>query len=191
MAEYDRRHGNHFLSTAKSYMRNDIRYAKDISADLKHVAQQITKTQEYSQSELVSARKMIDVTANAMEVLVTKGRNYDETNGRATGVKGVIQDVVGGPRESSDKGGQSETDVTTDNWANNTPDTVEEVVKSTLRDNFDLSVLIRPINAAEEVLTPSIIEKAKEAVHNVSDVLMDKQLASNLEGHSFMHMATP
>ncbi|CEG49976.1 uncharacterized protein PHALS_07709 [Plasmopara halstedii] len=126
-----------------------------------------------------------------MEVLVTKGRNYDETNGRATGVKGVIQDVVGSSREPTSKNGQIDMDVTSDNWSNRSPDTVEEVVKSTLRDNFNLDVLTSQINAAEEALTPSIVERAKEAVFEATDVLLGGKVSSTPEGHSFMHTVTP
>ncbi|KAE9000086.1 hypothetical protein PF011_g14341, partial [Phytophthora fragariae] len=51
LSEYDSRHGNHFVDTAKSYMRSDMRNVKDVSADLKHVAHQIKKSHKPSKSE--------------------------------------------------------------------------------------------------------------------------------------------
>ncbi|KAE9283656.1 hypothetical protein PR003_g27065 [Phytophthora rubi] len=95
LSNYDGHHGNHFVNTATSYMRSDMRAAKDTSADLNHVAHQINKSPRPSESEVTSARNMMGATNKAMNVLKTTARNYDQKNGRSTGVKGVIDNVVG------------------------------------------------------------------------------------------------
>ncbi|KAE8970924.1 hypothetical protein PR002_g26972 [Phytophthora rubi] len=95
LSNYDGHHGNHFVNTATSYMRSDMRAAKDTSADLNHVAHQINKSPRPSESEVTSARNMMGATNKAMNVLKTTARNDDQKNGRSTGVKGVIDNVVG------------------------------------------------------------------------------------------------
>ncbi|GMF51946.1 unnamed protein product [Phytophthora fragariaefolia] len=164
LSEYDSRHGNHFFNTAKSYMRSDIRNAKDISSDLKHVAHQIKKSHKPSKSEVHSARNMMNATSKAMDVLKTTARNYDEKNGRAMGVKGAIKSAVG-------KNGNDSVD-NLGGGVLGTPDTVEALVKATIRDNFNMNVLSYQITAAEKSLSSSsIVERAKVAVHEVKDKL--------------------
>ncbi|KAG6975848.1 hypothetical protein JG688_00001976 [Phytophthora aleatoria] len=173
LSEYDSRHGNRFLSTAKSYMRSDIRNAKDISADLRHVAHKINKNHKYSKSEVVSARNMLNATANAMDMLKTTARHYDEKNGHATGVRGAIKNAVGSTNQKDDKYAK------TDNYGPHghhggilgNSDTVEALVTSTLRDNLNLNVLSYQINTAEKSLSPSIVKRAKEAIHGVKEKL--------------------
>ncbi|KAG6594344.1 E3 ubiquitin-protein ligase UPL1 [Phytophthora cinnamomi] len=164
LSEYDSRHGNHFTNTAKSYMRSDIRNVKDISADLKHVAHQIKKSHKPSKSEVNSARNMMNATSKAMDVLKTTARNYDEKNGRSTGVKGAIKNAIG--KNDNDP---------VDNLGGGvlgSPDTVEALVKATIKDNFNTNVLSNQITAAEKSLSsPSIVDRAKEVVHEVKDKL--------------------
>ncbi|TDH71281.1 uncharacterized protein CCR75_004663 [Bremia lactucae] len=166
LAEYDFRHNNSFLSSAKSYMHSDIRFAKDISSELKSVAHQISKSDIYSKFEVELARNSMNATANAMEVLTTKSRIYDETDGRATGVKGIIQNIMGGAHKKDDK---SEDNLMLDNQVGISPDTVETLVESTLLNGFDLKGLIEQINAAERTLVPSVIERANEAMDDVRE----------------------
>ncbi|KAG7389861.1 hypothetical protein PHYPSEUDO_009374 [Phytophthora pseudosyringae] len=193
LSDYDSRHGNHFLHTAKSYMRSDMRNAKDISGDLKHVAHQVHKSHKPTKSEVVSARNMMHATAKAMDVLKVTARNYDEKNGRATGVTGAIKNVVGGKsdEDKAAKGGLfGKSDKVVDNHhgggiLGGSPDTVEALVKATVRDNFNLNVLSYQINAAEKSLSPSIVARAKEAVHDVKDKLKgDKSSPTRAGKHS-------
>lgn len=164
LSEYDSRHGNHFTNTAKSFMRSDIRNAKDVSGDLKHVAHQINKSHKPSKAEVNSARNMMNATSRAMDVLKTTARNYDEKNGRATGVKGAIKNAMGKNDNNS-----------VDNLGGGilgSPDTVEALVKTTIKENFNMNVLSYQITAAEKSLSsPSIVDRAKEKVHEVKDKL--------------------
>ncbi|KAG6611642.1 Histone-lysine N-methyltransferase EZH2 [Phytophthora cinnamomi] len=279
LSEYDSRHGNHFVNTATSYLRSDMRTAKDTSADLKHVAHQINKSHQPSESEVISARNMMGATAKAMDVLKTTARNYDQKSGRSTGVKGVIGNVVGGndhkdkeanagglfgnkgskdehkddkhtglfnkgdkhkdkdkeskgvaalfgkndDKDKESKGGglfsksdKHKDDKHTglfgskdkdkdanhgdgllgnkgDHYHNQggggilaSSNTVEELVKATLRDNFNLSTLSHQITIAEKSLSasPSFVERAKEAVNEVKDKLKgDKSSSPTHDGH--------
>ncbi|TDH71083.1 uncharacterized protein CCR75_004659 [Bremia lactucae] len=170
LAEYDFRHGHKFLSSAKSYMKSDIRYAKDISSDLKHVAQQINKSKNHSKSEVELAQSSMNATANAMNVLKTRSRIYDETDGRATGVKGMIQNIVGGANKGIDKVVYTDNQIDLDG-ENGSSDTVESLVEITLQNSFDLNVLKHQISTAENSLIPSIVERAQEAVHEAEETL--------------------
>ncbi|KAG1695823.1 hypothetical protein DVH05_019162 [Phytophthora capsici] len=186
LSEYDRRNGHHLRNTAKSFMRSDIRNAKDISSDLKHVAHQIHRSHKYSKMEVASARNMMNTTANAMEVLKATARHYDEKNGQTTGVKGAIKRMLSSENDepNDSKGGlfgRKSDQVNNQGAFGNgerhgggllgSPDTVEALVKSTLRDNFNMNVLSYQISAAEKVLSPSLVDRAKEAVHDVKDKL--------------------
>ncbi|KAE8893321.1 hypothetical protein PF003_g22630 [Phytophthora fragariae] len=171
LSEYDSRHGNHFVDTAKSYMRSDMRNVKDVSADLKHVAHQIKKSHKPSKSEVNSARNMMNATSKAFDVLKSTARDYDEKNGRATGVKGAIKHAMG----KSDKDSVD----TLGGGILGSPDTVEALVKKTIRDNFNMNVLSYQVTAAEKSLSsPSIVDRAKEAVHEVKDKLKGDKSSS-------------
>ncbi|GMF13629.1 unnamed protein product [Phytophthora lilii] len=176
LSEYDSRHGNHVFNTAKSYLRSDIRNAKDISADLKHVTHQIQKSHKPSKFEVNSARNMMNATSRAMDVLKVTARNYDEKNWRSTGVKGAVKHAVGmnnnGKSDEHNRGLLGQEDRHGGGGILGRPDTVEELVKATIRDNFNLNVLSYQITAAEKSLSShSIVARAKEAVHDVKDKL--------------------
>ncbi|RLN36962.1 hypothetical protein BBI17_009914 [Phytophthora kernoviae] len=273
LSEYDSRHGNHFTNTAKSYLRSDMRTAKDTASDMKRVAHQINRTHNPSHSEVESARNMMDATAKAMDVLKTTARNYDQKNGKATGVKGTIENVVGkndtnkdtkggllgnkdkderhgglfgsgekdkgekhggilgmGNKDKDDKhgglfgmgdqkqdekhggilgmgnkdkdeqhGGIMGMGKDKDGHGNHgggilgSSDTVESLVKSTLRDNFNLSPLSHQITIAEKSLSssPSIVDKAKEAIHDVKDKLTGDKTSPTHERHHATHAVNP
>ncbi|KAG6615491.1 uncharacterized protein IUM83_05221 [Phytophthora cinnamomi] len=101
LSEYDSRNGNHFVNTASSYMRGDMRTAKDTAMDLKYVAHKINKIHKPSKTEVSSARNMMDATAEAMDTLKITARNYDKENGQSMGVKGKIDAAVGGSHDKS------------------------------------------------------------------------------------------
>ncbi|KAL3660292.1 hypothetical protein V7S43_014821 [Phytophthora oleae] len=96
LSEYDSRNGNHFTHTASSFMRSDMRTAKDTAMDLKHVAHEINKNHKPSKTEIESSRNMRDATAKTMENLKVTARNYDRENGQRMGVKGTVDAAVGG-----------------------------------------------------------------------------------------------
>ncbi|KAG3241101.1 hypothetical protein PI124_g14029 [Phytophthora idaei] len=96
LSDYDSRNGNHFNHTTASYMRSDMRTAKDTAMDLKHVAHEINKNQKPSKTEIFSARNMMDATSKAMENLKATARNYDRENKQRMGVKGTVDAAVGG-----------------------------------------------------------------------------------------------
>ncbi|KAJ8524808.1 hypothetical protein ON010_g16308 [Phytophthora cinnamomi] len=165
-------------------MRSDIRNAKDISADLKHVAHQIKKSHKSSKSEVNSARNMMNATSKAMDVLKTTARNYDEKNGRSTGVKGAIKNAIG--KNDNDP---------VDNLGGGvlgSPDTVEALVKATIKDNFNMNVLSYQITAAEKSLSsPSIVDRAKEVVHEVKDKLKGDKSSPIHNDHHVNHAMDP
>lgn len=260
LSDYDSRHGNHFINTASSYMRSDMRTAKDTAADLKHVAHQIHKSPQASESEVNSARNIMGATAKAMDVLSTTARNYDQKNGRSKGAKGVVDNAVGNnDRERHEKDGglfgksdnvQDEKHTGLFNKGNKnvdekhtslfgkdkekeskagglfgksdkdkdanhgggllggkddhhrhhgggllgSSDTVEELVKKTLHDNFNISALSHQITITEKSLSssPSFVERAKEAVHDVKNKLTGDKASPTHDGHNAnKHAMTP
>ncbi|KAL4156909.1 hypothetical protein PRNP1_005935 [Phytophthora ramorum] len=189
LSEYDSRHGHHFINTSKSFMRSDMRTAKDIARDLKHVAHQIKRSHKPSKSEVHSARNMMNATGKAMEVLQVTARHYDEKNGRSTGVTAAIKHAVHGKndKEKDAHGGLfGKSDYHQDGGGIlGSPDTVEALVKTTLRDNFNLNVLSFQIAAAEKSLSSSsIVGRAKVAVHEVKDKLKGDKAGPLHGGHA-------
>jgi|ERR1712137_130072 len=72
-------------------------------------------------------------------------------------------------------------------------ETVETLVLKILRDNFSLNALDHQITAAEKTLSPSIVERAKEKIHDVKDKLKgEKSSESHVHGgHHSNQMVTP
>ncbi|KAF4315005.1 hypothetical protein BBO99_00009695, partial [Phytophthora kernoviae] len=193
LAEYDSRHGLHFVNTSKSFMRSDIRAAKDTASELRHVANQISKSKTPSESEITAARSKMNATSDALTDLKKIGRTYDEKNGKEKGITAVIDNMLVG-KDSKDKGKESKGGLfssgnkkteSESSWfgSNNSSnddnsgikhgeagilgaaDTVEAVVKSTLRDSFSgFSALKHQTSIAEKALSPSFVDRAKEAV---------------------------
>ncbi|ETN17453.1 hypothetical protein PPTG_05254 [Phytophthora nicotianae INRA-310] len=281
LSDYDSRHGNHIINTAKSYMRSDMRTAKDTAGDLKRVAHEINKSSQPSESEIRSARNVMGATAKAMDLLNTTARNYDQEKGRSKGVKGAVDNVIGNndkerheregglfdkskdtEKESKGTGlfGKSDKDTEDkhtglfgkddkhkeekqtglfgkddkhkeekrtglfgksdkhkDDKDNkhglgllggktnhhhderhggvlSGSDTVEALVKSTLRENFNLSALSHQITIAEKSLSasPGFVERAKEAVHEVKEKLKgDKSSPTSKSHHAHKHGVNP
>ncbi|KAG6974427.1 hypothetical protein JG688_00003067 [Phytophthora aleatoria] len=269
LSDYDSRHGNHFINTSTSYMRSDMRAAKDTAADLKRAAHEIKKSPQPSEAEIHSARNMMGATAKAMDILNTTARNYDQEKGRSKGVKGAVDNVVGhndkerheneggffgkdkekestgligksdkhkddkhtglfgkdkddkhtglfgkgdkhkdekhtglfGKGDKHNKHGDGLLGGKTDHHHDghrggvfSGSDTVEALVKSTLRENFNLSALSHQITIAEKSLSssPSFVERAKEAVHEVKEKLTgDKSSSTSDKHHAHKHGVTP
>ncbi|CAH0481971.1 unnamed protein product [Peronospora belbahrii] len=253
LSEYDSRNGNHFSNTATSYLRNDMRSAKDTAAGLKHVAREMRHSGHRSKAELSSARNMMDATAKAMENLKMTGRNYDKANKQSKGIKGTIDVAMGGhhnhdtddnkhgllgkhgdQKHHDEHGGglfgKKETEehhheggiLNSDNHTHHGEDggglfgkketeghhgllhtqdkngggiigsseTVETIVEKTIRDNFSLTALDHQLTAAEKSMSPSMMERAKEKMHDVKDKLMGDK-TSHESHHSKPHMVNP
>ncbi|EEY63997.1 uncharacterized protein PITG_02510 [Phytophthora infestans T30-4] len=269
LSDYDSRHGNHFINASTSYMRSDMRTAKDTAADLKHVAHRISKSPQPSETEIHSARNMMGATAKAMDILNTTARNYDQEKGRSKGVKGAVDNMIGHNdkeyhereggvfdknKEKESKGtglfgknderkhekhtglfgkdkddnkhtgllgkgdkhkDEKHTDLLgkgdkekkhghgllggrTDHHHDehrggifSGSDTVEALVKSTLRENFNVSALSHQITISEKSLSssPSFVERAKEAVHEVKEKIKgDKSSPTSESHHAHKHV---
>ncbi|CAI5701106.1 hypothetical protein KXD40_004298 [Peronospora effusa] len=206
LSDYDHHHGNYFINTATSFMRNDMRSAKDTAFNLKHVAHQINKNLQPFESGVISARSMMDVVAKSMDALNTTARNYDEKNGRSKGVNGVIDNAIGkNDTEKHEKDDKHATSLFGTNDERNiggllgktdghhhhgggilsSSDTVEQLVKTTLHDNFNVSALSHQITIAQKSLSssPSFVERAKEVIHDVKDKLKGDKTSPTHDGH--------
>ncbi|CAI5741915.1 unnamed protein product [Hyaloperonospora brassicae] len=240
LSDYDHRNGNIFAHSALSYLRSDMRSAKDTAMHLKNVAHQISHSLKPSKAELIAARHAMNSTTRVMEALTATARNYDKENGQSKGIKGTIDAVLGG-RHDKDKhekhslfgketgaahgknmapegglfGAKREGDTThgvlpgekdehhrgfaaaaadkNGGGIMGTTDTVEVLVKKNLRDNFNLSALDHQISTAEKVLSPSIVERAKEVIHDVKDKLTgDKTSPTHVDHvHGSRHATHP
>ncbi|CAH0480992.1 unnamed protein product [Peronospora belbahrii] len=222
LSDYDNHHGNHFINTAASYMRSDMRAAKDTAFNLKHVAHQVINSPQPSEMDIHSVRNIMSIVVKSMDALSTTARNYDQKNGRSKGVKGVIDNASGkNDRENHEKDGglfgqghmnrneehagrfgtgderhmdanhgssllgkpdgvyyhQGGSDILSNS------DTVEQLVKTTLRDNFSASALSHQITNAEKSLSPSFVERVKEVVHEVKDKLKGDKASPTHHGH--------
>ncbi|KAL4155040.1 hypothetical protein PRNP1_007154 [Phytophthora ramorum] len=156
LVEYDTHNGLHFVNTSKYFLINNIRIAKDAASKLRLVSDQIAKSKFPSEWEIAAARNKMNAASDAMKELKKAARAYDEMNGKSKGITRIIDNMLVG-KES--KGGEA-------------ADTVESVVKSTLRSNFSgFSALKHQISGAEKSLSPSIVERAKYAVVDVVNKL--------------------
>uniref|UniRef100_M4BE57 Uncharacterized protein n=1 Tax=Hyaloperonospora arabidopsidis (strain Emoy2) TaxID=559515 RepID=M4BE57_HYAAE len=229
LSDYDHRNGNIFNHSATSYLRSDMRSAKDTAADLKNAAYQINHSLKPSKAELATARHAMNATTRVMEALTATAHNYDKENGQSKGIKGTIDAVLGGHHDKDhhhEKNGTAHEGLLKTNGTNMAPEgglfgatrehdkkhgglfgekngprgfaaaadkngggimgtteTVEVLVKKNLRDNFNLSALDHQISAAEKVLSPSIVERAKEVIHDVKDKLTGDKSSPTYADH--------
>ncbi|CAI5741923.1 unnamed protein product [Hyaloperonospora brassicae] len=218
LAEYDHRNGNLFTHSATSYLRSDMRSAKDTAMELKHVAHQISRSPKPSKTELTSARHVMNETSRTMEALTTTARNYDKENGQSKGIKGTIDTMMGGhhdkdKNEKQSLGGHATGDTHSDKTHSGglfggekdgghhhkglsshadqngagimgSTDTVEGLVQKNLRENFSVKALDHQLSAAEKALSPSMMERAKEAIHDVKDKLKGDKTSPSHGSHA-------
>ncbi|KAG6594355.1 L-threonine dehydratase biosynthetic IlvA [Phytophthora cinnamomi] len=217
LALYDKRHGLRFRNTSRSFMRSDIRVAKDSASDLRHVATRIRKSKVPTESEINAGRISMNETAEAMNDLKKSGHVYDENNGISGGTSGIMGNILGGKddKENVSKGGLFTTnDKVKDSKTSNKPnggmfgsdnkktetrssggilksdDTVEAVVRSTLRDSFSgFNALEKQISTTEKALSPSLAERAKEAVVDVANKLVGDTSYSSPTRHGRKDMS--
>ncbi|TDH68986.1 hypothetical protein CCR75_000945 [Bremia lactucae] len=157
-------HGKLFIHSATVFMRNDMRKAKDTSFELKRVANAISQISEPSDMEIEAARNGMEAIAKAMDVLHTTARNYDKVHNQSEVVQSTFK-----VRKRDREQDHLEMFVCDTN-------TLEALVKSIVRDNFNLSALSHQITITQKSLTssPSFVERAKEAVDDVKEKLRER-----------------
>jgi hypothetical protein len=167
LSEYDKRHGLLFLNTARSFMRSDIRAAKDATLELRHVAHRISKSLTLSEEEITAARSKIHEVADALNHLKKKGRAYDRKNHLDEG----------GLRSSDSIKIESEGSWVSDDSkdissGSGAADTVENVVRLTLRDKFSgFSALKHQVSVTEDSLSLSFTELVVSTVTSMTNSL--------------------
>ncbi|KAG6615517.1 L-threonine dehydratase biosynthetic IlvA [Phytophthora cinnamomi] len=164
LAEYGSRHGLRFVNTSKSILRGDIRAAKDTASELRNAANQIAERATPSESEVAAARSAMNATSDVMNELVAAGCTYDKNNLKSRGIAGAMTDMLGGGNKDLGKRceGEHVVEYTKRVGILRAPDTVEEVLASTMRDCFSgFSPLKLQISAAEESLSPLFAERSQ------------------------------
>ncbi|CAH0485235.1 unnamed protein product [Peronospora farinosa] len=154
LGEYDKRHGLLFLNTSKSFVRRDIRFAKDTASELKHIAEQIAKSKHPSKGMIAVARRTVNEIFDALCELRTTARLYDRKNlnsGYGHGHESAeFEDNWLGTEKKSSKikgSGSRET-------RKAIADTVEAVVKFTVHTHFSgFSTSKHQLMNAEESLS--------------------------------------
>ncbi|KAE9000088.1 hypothetical protein PF005_g14788 [Phytophthora fragariae] len=150
-------------SASRFFMRSDIRVAKDLASDLRHVGWTRLRSKQRN------VRRNLRHQDN---LLGGKDENEKETKGGLFGKSNEStpsNKSTGGLFGAGDKNIESRSSGGTLKSA----DTVEAVVRSTLRDSFSgFSALENQILATETTLSPSLAERAKEAVVDVANKLV-------------------
>ncbi|KAE9301639.1 hypothetical protein PF008_g22702 [Phytophthora fragariae] len=169
LSDYDSRHGLRIINTSKTFMRSDVRAAKDTTSELRNAANQIAECESQSESEITAARAAMNATSDVMNDLAATGRTYDKNKLKSRGIAGVVTDMFGGNKGLEDKSKGDHVVKDTKRVGSEgilrAPDTVEEVVASTLRDCFSgFSALKHQISAAEESLSLLFAERSNRLV---------------------------
>uniref|UniRef100_H3H131 BAR domain-containing protein n=1 Tax=Phytophthora ramorum TaxID=164328 RepID=H3H131_PHYRM len=150
LADFDRRHGLHFGNTSKFYMRGAIRAAKDSASELRAAANQIAECETPTESEITATRSALNATSDVMNELREAARMYEKK--RPEKEERKHQYTGAGIKKVGSEG------------ILRAPDTVEEVVDSTLRDCFSwFATLKEQISTAEKSLSPLFAERSNEA----------------------------
>ncbi|CAH0480991.1 unnamed protein product [Peronospora belbahrii] len=162
LSDYDIYHDLNYIHTSTSFMRDSIHFAEHAALELSLVAEQIAKSKSLSDWEIAAARNKMSAASDAMSGLKKVARVYDEMNGKSTGIARFIDHVL--IRKYDTKKTISEHN----NMPPECADTVEIVVKSTLRNAFNgFSALKHQISTAEKSLLPSLVQRAKDVVETV------------------------
>ncbi|KAF4138201.1 hypothetical protein GN958_ATG12626 [Phytophthora infestans] len=127
--------GFHYRSTCKYCLKVDIRVVKEMISEMRQVAKRVSQNKIPTQSDINAARITANGTADALNDLVKAGRTYDQNRGRTDN---EVQDKMAEGEGSREKA-----------------ETVEALVKSTLRDNFmGFEALETQIAVVEKALLP-------------------------------------
>ncbi|KAH7482396.1 hypothetical protein KRP22_008280 [Phytophthora ramorum] len=178
LADFDRRHGLHFGNTSKFYMRGAIRAAKDSASELRAAANQIAECETPTESEITATRSALNATSDVMNELREAARTYEKKRIKSKGITGIVVGLLGGkpttmpvmPFEGPEKEERKHQytgagiEKVGSEGILRAPDTVEEVVDSTLRDCFSwFATLKEQISTAEKSLSPLFAERSNEA----------------------------
>ena len=161
LSAHDRRHGRRFVHTAVAYLRTDLRAAKDATRAVTHVAQQLTALDARSEWATDAARDVMGRMAKAMDSLQATARQFD-ADGRHRDtdcLRAVVSEELP--------------------WAD---DAVEQLVKTTVREHFNISALSHQITIAHKSLSSSTA-----SVERVKLVVQDVQAKLDGDGHRAKH----
>ncbi|KAG7381792.1 hypothetical protein PHYPSEUDO_005674 [Phytophthora pseudosyringae] len=169
LGEFDSRHKLIFVNTSKFFLKSDIRAAKDTASELRTAANQIAECESPSESEITAARSAMHATADGLNELARAARTYDKKNLKARGITGVVAGLLGGKKEPKKEiavadhpAGMDKKRVGSEGILR-APDTVEEVVTSTLGDCFSgFSALQHQTATAEKSLSPLFAGRTSE-----------------------------
>ncbi|POM65271.1 Hypothetical protein PHPALM_19040 [Phytophthora palmivora] len=140
-------------------MMSTVRAVKDAALELRLVSDQIAKSKFLSDWEIAAARNKMNALSDAIKELKKKARAYDEMNGKPKGITRIIDNMLIGKHDKKDNQRHTMFETT---------DTVEALVKLTLRETFSgFSALKHQISTAEKSLSPSLVERAKEVMEDV------------------------
>ncbi|KAL3660291.1 hypothetical protein V7S43_014820 [Phytophthora oleae] len=170
LRDFDSRHKLILVNTSKFYLRSDIRAAKDTTSELRAAANQIAECESPSESEITAARSAMHTTADVMNELARAARMYDKKNLKSRGITGVVSSLLKGKKEKKQ---MKDDTLTLGNKNKNgrvgsegilrAPDTVEEVVTTTLGDCFSgFTALQHQIATAEKSLSPLFAEQSNQ-----------------------------
>ncbi|KAL4157565.1 hypothetical protein PRNP1_006582 [Phytophthora ramorum] len=170
LADFDRRHGLHFGNTSKFYMRGAIRAAKDSASELRAAANQIAECETPTESEITATRSALNATSDVMNELREAARTYEKKRIKSKGITGIVVGLLGGGKKDPEKEERKHQytgagiEKVGSEGILRAPDTVEEVVDSTLRDCFSwFATLKEQISTAEKSLSPLFAERSNEA----------------------------
>ncbi|KAF1776625.1 hypothetical protein GQ600_6321 [Phytophthora cactorum] len=156
LSEYDKRHGLLFLNTSMSFMRSGIRAAKDIAAELKHVAHQIDKSEGPSESEITAARSKIHRVSDAMLNLRKTARAYDRKNHLES-----LSELKAEEGRSNQDYHKSESE---GSWFS--------------EESSGFSALKHQVSVAEEALSPSFVDHVMNTMASMSNSLKGEKISS-------------
>ncbi|ETI36714.1 hypothetical protein F441_17099 [Phytophthora nicotianae CJ01A1] len=172
LSEFDSRHKLFFVNTSKFYLRSDIRAAKDRASELRAAANQIAECEAPSESEITASRSAMHATADALNELARSARTYDKKNLKSKGITGVVTTLCGGKKQAKketktskgkDPAGMDNNRVGSEGILR-APDTVEEVVTTTLSDCFSgFRELQHQIATSEKSLSPLFADSTNPA----------------------------
>ena len=175
LSDDDRRHGRRFVHSAVAYLRTDLRAAKDTASALQHVAHQLTTHWERSESATDAARDVMGRIAKAMDRLQTTAHQYDEE---------VVRRRQS-PKRKAD-GRHSTGCGQTPESCGSCAETVEQLVKTIVRDSFNISALSHQITIANKSLSSSTssVERVKLVVQDVKAKLDGDRPKAKHKGHA-------
>ncbi|EGZ19233.1 hypothetical protein PHYSODRAFT_327533 [Phytophthora sojae] len=169
---------NATLKFLKRFIKDEIQEVKKNASDLRYLATRIRRTKQSSGSEVNAARMCMNQTAEAMIDLIRAARVYDHNYASRTtpvdddsGSMEMEAKLFGRTHhyENSEsmedlfRSSSSEFKVRVTEESAKTPDTVEAVVRLTLRSSFGgLNALRSQIATTEKALAPSEPTRRRE-----------------------------